>query len=97
MQAIALGALFSFDVSLAFDPGDIGSAFSWALFDDTGYLGLDGNLGTIALAPYANAGQQVTLTPANVFSSVNAVPEPGSIVLLVTGMGAMLLACRRRR
>jgi hypothetical protein len=97
VQAITLGGIFSFDVSFAFDAGDIGSAFSWALFDDSQYLGLDGALGTIGLFPDAAPGQQFVVTADNAFSSVNAVPEPDGVVLLLTGIGAMLLACRRAR
>jgi hypothetical protein len=95
-QAIQLGGHFVFDVSFLSGAGTDGSTFSWSLFDDTHYLGVDGNLGTIALHPDALADQRLTIAPSNAFSTVTAVPEP-STLLLVALAGGGLMAVRRGR
>ena len=97
VQAIVLGGMFSFDVEFHVGSGDIGSAFSYALFNDTQYLGADGDLGTFFLDPSAAPELQVTPPADNPFSSVSAVPEPASIPLVLTGMGMALLTNRRSR
>ncbi|KQV36737.1 NF038129 family PEP-CTERM protein [Massilia sp. Root335] len=95
-QAIQLGGHFGFDVSFATGAGSDGSTFSWSLFDDTHYLGVDGNLGSIDLHPEAPADARLTIAPDNAFSTVRAVPEP-STLLLVALSGCGLVAARRRR
>jgi hypothetical protein len=95
-QAIQLGGHFTFDVSFLSGAGTDGSTFSWSLFDDTHYLGVDGNLGTIDLHPDAPADQFLTVAPSNAFSTVTAVPEP-STLLLVALAGCGLTAARRSR
>ena len=97
VQAIVLGGAFAFDVEFHVGTGDIGSAFSYSLFNDTQYLGVDGDLGTFFLNPSAAPALQVTLPDANPFSSVSAVPEPASALLVLTGIGLALLAGRRLR
>lgn len=94
-QAIRLGGQVGFDVSFLFGDGSDGSTFSWSLFDDTHYLGVDGDLGSIALHPAAAPDGRLTATPDNAFSVVRAVPEP-STLLLVALSGSVLVAVRRR-
>jgi hypothetical protein len=95
-QAVQLGGHFGFDVSFLSSAGSDGSTFSWFLFDDTHYLGVDGNLGNIELHPDAPADARLTVAPDNAFSTVRAVPEP-STLLLVALSGCGLMAARRRR
>jgi hypothetical protein len=98
-QAIRLGSHVGFDVSFLFGDGSDGSTdgstFGWSLFDDTHYLGVDGDLGSIALHPDLPLDQRLTITPDNAFSAVRAVPEP-STLLLVALSGSVLVAVRRR-
>ena len=95
-QAVQLGGHFGFDVSFLSSAGSDGSTFSWFLFDDTHYLGVDGNLGSIELHPDAPADALLTVAPDNAFSTVRAVPEP-STLLLVALAGCGLMAARRGR
>lgn len=97
VQAIVLGGAFSFDVEFRVGTGDIGSAFSYSLFNDTQYLGVDGDLGTFFLDPSAAPALQVAPPAANPFSSVSAVPEPASVPLVLAGMGLAMLTTRRSR
>jgi hypothetical protein len=94
-QAIQLGGHVGFDIGFLFGDGSDGSTFSWSLFDDTHYLGVDGDLGSIALHPDLPLDQRLTITPDNAFSAVRAVPEP-STLLLVALSGSVLVAVRRR-
>jgi hypothetical protein len=94
-QAIQLGGHVGFDISFLFGDGSDGSTFGWSLFDDTHYLGVDGDLGSIALHPDLPLGERLTITPDNAFSAVRAVPEP-STLLLVALSGSVLVAVRRR-
>jgi hypothetical protein len=94
-QAIQLGGRVGFDVSFLFGDGIDGSTFNWSLFDDTHYLGVDGDLGSIALHPDAPPDGRLTISPDNAFSAVRAVPEP-STLLLVALSGSVLVAVRRR-
>jgi hypothetical protein len=96
VQAIQLGGKFSFDVSFAIAPGDIGTTFGWALFDATHYLGADGDLGNLFLQPFAPVGQQVFVAaPSTRVSSVAKIPEPSTAALMLVAMLAML-AWRRQ-
>lgn len=97
VQAITLGGSFSFDVTVALGGGVDGTTFSWAIFDDTHYLGIDGDLGSISLTPSAPQAGQVTFTPANEFSEVNAVPEPSSTALLLIAALCLMAMARRQR
>ncbi|MBW8897745.1 MAG: NF038129 family PEP-CTERM protein [Massilia sp.] len=94
-QAIQLGGHFTFDVGFLLGDGNDGTTFSWSLFDDTHYLGVGGDLGSIALHPDAPDGQRLSFTPDNAFSLVRAVPEP-STPLLVALAGIGLVFVRRR-
>jgi hypothetical protein len=94
-QAIQLGGHVGFDISFLFGDGSDGSTFGWSLFDDTHYLGVDGDLGSIALHPDLPLDERLTITPDNAFSAVRAVPEP-STLLLVALSGSVLVAVRRR-
>jgi hypothetical protein len=94
-QAIRLGGHVGFDVSFLFGDGSDGSTFSWSLFDDTHYLGVDGDLGSIALHPDAPPDGRLTITPGNAFTAVRAVPEPSTLALVVLS-GCMLIGLRRR-
>jgi hypothetical protein len=94
-QAIQLGGHVGFDVSFLFGAGSDGSTFSWSLFDDTHYLGVDGDLGSIALHPDAPPAERLTIAPDNAFSAVRAVPEPSTLLLMALS-GGMLVALRRR-
>jgi hypothetical protein len=97
-QAIQLGGHFGFDVSFLSGAGTDGSTFSWSLFDDTHYLGVDGNLGTIDLHPDAPADQRLSVAPSNAFSTVTAVPEPSTLLLVaLAGCGLMAARGGRRR
>ena len=79
VQGIHLGGKFSFDVSFLMDPGTTGTTFGWSLFDSTHYLGVDGDLGSLSLQPYAPLDQQVVVSaPVSQLGSVNEVPEPSS-------------------
>jgi hypothetical protein len=95
-QPIQLGGHVGFDVTFLTGAGSDGSTFSWSLFDDTHYLGVDGILGSIDLHPDAPADARLTIGPDNAFSTVSAVPEP-STLLLVALSGCGLFAARRRR
>lgn len=95
-QAIQLGGHVGFDVSFLTGAGSDGSTFSWSLFDDTHYLGVDGNLGSIDLHPEAPADARLTIGPDNAFSTVRAVPEPSTLLLMALS-GCGLMAARRRR
>lgn len=96
VQSIVLGGQFAFNVAFSIGTGDIGSAFSWALFNDTQYLGVDGDLGTIFLDPTAAPDLQVTLPQWNAFSSVS-IPEPASTLLVLTSLALLALSSRRMR
>jgi len=94
VHGITLGGIVSFDVAFDFGTGGDGITFGWALFDATQYLGADGDLGTLSIVPDALPGQQIVLAQFSPISTVNAVPEPPSIMLMIMGLG--LLAMRRR-
>ncbi len=97
-QAITLGGVFSFDVGFAFDNGDAGTTFAWALFNDVAYLGADGDLGTVALQPGSapNEWDWSVLTNASSQSSVN-VPEPSTVLLMLFAGCALAVSARRGR
>lgn len=96
-QAIQLGGHFGFDVGFLSGAGTDGSTFSWSLFDDTHYLGVDGNLGSMELHPEAPAGEQLVTSPLNAFSTVTAVPEPSTLLLVALAGGGLMAARRVRR
>lgn len=88
---ILLGGKFSFDVSFAMAPGDIGTTFGWALFDATHYLGADGDLGNLVLQPFAPLGQQILVAASSTgLSAVTTIPEPSTAALMLVAMLAMV-------
>ncbi|WP_036168799.1 NF038129 family PEP-CTERM protein [Massilia sp. 9096] len=98
-QGILLGGSFGFDVS--FDTSATGNSASFVaqLYngDKTGFLGVEGNLLEIDLMP----GQADMVSPANAFASVtpaatSAVPEPSTLLSMVTGVGLLGFGLRRR-
>ena len=96
VQGIHLGGKFSFDVSFLMDPGTTGTTFGWSLFDSTHYLGVDGDLGSLSLQPYAPLAEQIVVSaPPTQLGTVRDVPEPPTVALV---FGAMLgmLAIRRK-
>lgn len=95
VQALELGGIVDFLVRFDFEPGMTGATFSFALFDDTRYLGANGDLGWFELAPGAPADLQVV--PVIVAQElVNAVPEPSAAALLLLAGAVMALRVRRR-
>lgn len=99
LQSVTLGGKFSFDIQFAggflTTPGDAGSTFSMALYDQLGYVGYQGNLVEFQLLPaYAGAPSGV-LSTANGFASISAVPEPS--VWLMVCAGLLVLAVMQRR
>lgn len=96
VQGITLGGVFSFDLTFLMTAGEVGSTFSWALFNETAYLGADGNLGMVSLQPGAAPGGAYLLTNASAASSVQVVPEPATMWLMLAAIPLAMLARRRR-
>lgn len=95
VQALQLGGIVSFVVRFDADPGPLGSTFGFALFDDTRYLGADGDLGYFELTSDALSGLQVL--PVIVAGQVaSVVPEPSGVALLLVAAAAMAFCARRR-
>ena len=98
VQGISLGGVFSFDLQfLASAAGDVGTTFGWALFNDTAYLGANGDLGTVSLNPGAVGNARWVLSNASTLSSVQVVPEPSTIALMLLACCALAMTSRRRR
>lgn len=96
VQGITLGGVFSFNLSFVLGAGDAGTTFGWALFNDTSYLGADGDLGSVSLQPGTAQGDVYLLANASALSSVQAVPEPATMWLMLLAGLPLLLAARRR-
>jgi len=100
LQTIMLGGLFSFDLSFDVGTGGMdGSSFTAMLTnpDFTANLGMGTPLVDIELMP----GQADMISPANAFASVSpaavsAVPEPSTLLSMVTGLGLLGFGLRRR-
>jgi hypothetical protein len=95
LQSIMLGGLFSFDLSFDVGTGGLdGSSFTAMLYnaDLTATLGMDTPLVEIDLMP----GQADVVSPANAFASATAVPEPSTLLSMVTGLGLLGFGLRRR-
>jgi hypothetical protein len=95
LQSIMLGGLFSFDLSFDVGTGGLdGSSFTAMLYnpDFSATLGMDTPLVAIDLMP----GQADVVSPANAFASATAVPEPSTLLSMVTGLGLLGFGLRRR-
>jgi len=95
LQSIMLGGLFSFDLSFDVGSGGLdGSSFTAMLYnaDLTATLGMDTPLVQIDLMP----GQADVVSPVNAFASATAVPEPSTLLSMVTGLGLLGFGLRRR-
>ncbi len=97
VMVLTLGGVVSFDVGFTLGTGDAGTTFGWALFNDSSYLGADGNLGTVSLQPGAAPGAIFVVDNASPLSHVRAVPEPSSVLLMLAGMLCLMAHARRRR
>lgn len=97
VRAVTLGGLLSFDVGFTLGAGDAGTTFGWALFDDSRYLGADGDLGTVSLWPGAAPEAIFVVDNISALSHVRAVPEPSSVLLMLAGMLCLMAHARRRR
>lgn len=94
-QSIALGGLFSFDLSFGGTPAGAGSTgFTVHLLDGMGdYLSFQ----AVQIALEADATTvSVDSDIASVTPAVGEVPEPADWAMLVTGLGLMGFALRRR-
>jgi hypothetical protein len=98
VQGITLGGVFSFDLKfLMAAAGDVGTTFGWALFNDTAYLGADGDLGTVSLNPGAVGNARWVLSNGSTLSSVQVIPEPSTIALMLLACCALAMTSRRQR
>jgi len=97
VQAITLGGVFSFDLTFLMGSGDVGSTFGWALFNDSNYLGADGDLGMVSIQPGAAPGGVYQLVNDSAISSVQAVPEPSTVWLVLLAGAALAMLVRRPR
>lgn len=93
VQEVSLGGVLSFQVSFALGSGNAGLSFGWALFNDSRYLGADGDLGSISLLP----GTAEVVSNFSPLSSVQAVPEPQALLMLAFGLMCVAWQVRRRR
>jgi hypothetical protein len=96
VQAITLGGVLSFDLSFELGSGLDGTTFAWSLFNDTEYLGVNGDMGSIFLDPAAALGEQINFVTAGQFSNVAVIPEPSSIMLLLLAGWGMVTVRRAR-
>jgi hypothetical protein len=99
-RAAALGGLLTFDVTFDgafFDSiGTEGGLFSFGLSDANGFIDfasfdLDASLSPIAITVTPFPGATITL------AAVNAVPEPSSMLMMMTGLGLVGFTARRRK
>ena len=91
VQAIQLGGTFKFDVDFMLGAGNVGSTFGWALFDDTHYLGVDGDLGDFNLVPDAAPGAQLQLvTSGSPLLQVARIPEPSAAALVLLALAILV-------
>ena len=97
VMTVSLGGVLSFDVGFTLGAGDVGTTFGWSLFNESGYLGADGDLGTVSLQPGAAPGAVFAVNIASDLTRVTAVPEPSSVLLMVAGMLCLMVHARRRR
>ncbi|KQV82224.1 hypothetical protein ASD15_09190 [Massilia sp. Root351] len=97
VQAITLGGVFSFDLTFLMGSGDVGSTFGWALFNDVSYLGADGDLGTVSIQPGAAPGGVYALSGNSALSSVQVIPEPATLWLVLLALMPLAVLGGRRR
>ncbi len=90
-QWLQLGGLLAFDVAFDVAPAGAGTSLVVALLDEQfGYLAGTGDLVTFALQP----GAATAVGADGAFATVSAVPEPGSLAMLGTGV-LLMMATRR--
>ena len=97
VMTVSLGGMLSFDVGFTLGAGDAGTTFAWALFDESSYLGADGDLGTVSLQPGAAPGAIFAVDNVSPLSHVQAVPEPSTVLMMLAGMLCLMAHARRRR
>ena len=97
VMTVSLGGVLSFDVGFTLGAGDAGTTFGWSLFNESGYLGADGDLGTVSLQPGAAPGGIFVVNNASPLSHVQAVPEPSSVMMMLAGMLCLMVHARRHR
>ena len=98
---VNLGGSFSVHVGFADSfsgVNNVGLAISLFTADFTQYLGLNGPLVSFELVPaMGGAPSFVTVSPDNALASVNAIPEPSELLLMLTALAMLGFATRRGR
>ena len=93
LQAVTFGGLFTFDLNFTADQGIAGTTFGVALVNEalTDYVGVAGDILDIGLQP----GAPTTVSVSD-FASVNVVPEPSDLLLVMSGLALMGWVVRRK-